>query len=83
MEILLKPGKFSQKGTLVDVKNDDKGGRYQGRLIVIDNQEYLQISHEKSSQMLNIPTVSLSPDQQYYLKIQLGMSIKDTLPLAA
>ena len=83
LEILLKPGKFSQKGTLVDVKNNDKGGRYQGRLIVIDNQEYLQISHEKSSQMLNIPTVSLSPDQQYYLKIQLGMSIKDTLPLAA
>ncbi len=81
--IYLKPGKFSEKGMLVNAIPNDKAGRYQGTLSIIDNQEYLQINHDKSLQILNIPLASLTPEQHYYLKVQLGVSINKKLSLAA
>ena len=81
--IYLKPGKFSEKGMLVNAITNDKAGRYQGTLSIIDNQEYLQINHDKSLQILNIPIASLTPEQHYYLKVQLGVSINKKISIAA
>jgi hypothetical protein len=81
--IYLKPGKFSEKGMLVNAITNDKAGSYQGTLSIIDNQEYLQINHDKSLQTLNIPIAALTPEQHYYLTVQLGVSTIKKISLAA
>jgi hypothetical protein len=81
--IYLKPGKFSEKGMLVNAITNDKAVSYQGTLSIIDNQEYLQINHDKGLQTLNIPIAALTPEQHYYLTVQLGVSTIKKISLAA
>ncbi len=82
-EILLRPGKFREKGKLVSIKAHDKTGKYQGVIRIIDDQEYLQINSENSANSINIPIAALTPEQQLYLKEQLGMTAFEELTIAA
>lgn len=83
-EILLRPGKFREKGKLVNAVTHDKVGSYVGVLQRIGNQEYLKISDEKDKRrIINIPFEALTQEQQLFLIEQLGLSSIEDMPIAA
>lgn len=82
-EILLKPGKFKEKGKLVNAIANDKIGNYLGVLRRIGDQEYLQISHDNEAQPISIPFAALTQEQQSFLKQHLGVISIEALQIAA
>ncbi|TAN65344.1 MAG: hypothetical protein EPN17_17180 [Methylobacter sp.] len=82
-EILLRPGKFKEKGKLVNAVANDKTGKYQGVLRRIGDHEYLEISHDNDPQPISIPFAALTQEQQSFLKRQLGVTSMEALQIAA
>lgn len=82
-EILLRPGKYREKGKLVNALPNDRTGKYLGVLRGIDGEEYLEISHNDDPRPISIPLTALTAEQQDFLKYELGVSCAEALRVAA
>lgn len=82
-EILLTPGRFSQRGKLVNAVKDDLAGKFTGFLQMIDGEEYLVIDDENNETRINLPTAHLGHEQREFLKHQLKVETAPSLQAAA
>ena len=82
-EIILRPGKFRDKGRLVSSLNNREYINYQGLLIQINDQEYLDILDDQQRPLVSIALSHLSVMQQNFLKHNLKMQTYKNQAIAA